>query len=110
MARRRFWTCRKCKTKHRGTTQLCVCGTRRPKKKTAKHTAGLEDYPYEWYVERFGEQCGICGNGPKTRHLNRHHSHWTGKPLGLLCHACNRKLWKDVTKGWLLAAAHYVDR
>ena len=106
--RRRTWTCRKCKTRHYGTTQVCACGTRRPKKKQAEHLAGLEQ-PYEWFVETFGERCGICGVPPKNRKLDRHHSHWTGKPLGLLCHACNRKLWKGVTKAWLRTAESFVD-
>jgi hypothetical protein len=67
--------------------------------------------PYEEWVERFGEACGICGRGPGARRLDRDHDHSRlDAPRGLLCHRCNRILQNWVTAEWLRAAAEYLDR
>lgn len=68
------------------------------------------DIPYEVWVARFGELCGICGAAPKPgKRLCRDHDHRTGAMRGLLCFQCNRKLGnKD--EAWLRAAADYLAR
>jgi len=69
------------------------------------------EVPYEQWVKRFGESCGICGRGPSpTRRLDRDHDHRTGEMRGLLCHLCNRNLPNHVDEAWLLRAATYVAR
>lgn len=104
------WTCQGCRTKHPRTRQKCDCGRRRPKRQKPKHLKALE-VPYEEYVERFGEQCGICGCEPsQTRRLDRDHDHKTGEPRGLLCHLCNRHLSNRVDAEWLDRAAEYLRR
>ena len=71
----------------------------------------LAELPYEWWVERYGELCGICGSGPsESRRLDRDHDHKTGQPRGLLCHTCNRRLWHGSSVEWLTAAAGYLER
>lgn len=66
--------------------------------------------PYEVWVEAYGEQCGICGAGRKSRNLDRDHDHRSGESRGLLCHKCNRALpnWMDAK--WLQAAVVYLAR
>jgi hypothetical protein len=105
------WTCRKCRLKWPRTRQKCSsCGARRPAKRRAKHLTAL-DQPYEEWIARFGEQCGICGREPTAvRRLDRDHDHATGEPRGLLCHRCNRALPSWLTADWLRAAADYLDR
>lgn len=106
----RYWTCRKCSTKHPRTRQLCPCGVRRPKPRRPKHVAALE-MPYEEWVARFGEKCGVCGrSATAVRRLDRDHDHTTGEPRGLLCHRCNRALPSWVTTDWLLQALAYLQR
>jgi hypothetical protein len=110
----RFWTCRKCgETNSRLYTNCPTpdCVGKRPKARKPAHKAALE-IPYEWYVEQFGERCGICGDPPKNgRRLCRDHSHRAPyKPRGLLCFLCNKNLpyWADVD--WCLNATRYLDR
>jgi len=90
------------------------CGLLRPaasKYTPPKHRAALE-LPYEWYVERFGERCGICGFVPQPggRKLDRDHEHvGEGRPRGLLCAICNKKLDDRVSPEWLRNAADYLE-
>jgi hypothetical protein len=120
----RFWTCRKCSTRNarkfskcRGTVlaggsrpQLIPCPGRRPKPRKKPHEAERDATTYESLVERYGEQCGICGAGPKTRRLHRDHDHSTGRVRGLLCFRCNAVLRGYMTADWLRSAAEYLDR
>jgi hypothetical protein len=112
----RVWTCRKCGYQNARKYAVCqalVCAERRgrrPKPRVPKHRAILSSLPYEQWVERYGERCGICGREPsETRRLDRDHDHKTGEPRGLLCHACNRRLWNGATVEWCLNAAKYLD-
>ena len=90
--------------------QKCPCGGKRPKRREPAHRAALKD-PYEMWVERFGEVCGICGRGPSSRRrLDRDHCHKSGLARGILCHACNRALTATVTREWMVAAISYLDR
>jgi hypothetical protein len=111
MARARTWTCPGCGAKWHGRKQLCdSCGRARPKRRVPKHQMVLET-PYEWWVEQFGERCGICARPPgPSRRLDRDHDHSNGKPRGLLCHRCNRALAAWVTADWLRKALLYVER
>jgi recombination endonuclease VII len=105
------WTCRKCGSQWTRRKQRCTCGRARPKKRGPAHRRAL-DYPYEWYVEQFGERCGICGWEPtpfNERRLDRDHDHDTGEPRGLLCWLCNKRLDKRADVDWLLNAANYLD-
>jgi hypothetical protein len=105
----RQWTCRKCRSIWPRTKQKCDCGQRRPERKTASQKA-LDHLPYEWWVERYGEVCGICGALPKNRRLDRDHDHRTGEPRGLLCWSCNRLLPNRVDAEWLRRASGYLAR
>lgn len=106
----RHWTCRKCRTRHPRTKQICPCGVRRPKTRKPKHAVAL-DLPYEEWIARFGDRCGICGReATPVRRLDRDHDHRTGEPRGLLCHRCNRALPSFVTVEWLEAALRYLRR
>jgi hypothetical protein len=65
----------------------------------------------EWYIERYGARCGICGS--TTRRLNRDHWHkgeHEGKPRGVLCWRCNVWLPDWVDEDWLRAALAYLER
>jgi len=106
-----MWTCRKCGSRWNGNKLRCGCGRARPKRKPS-HKDVLADMPYEDWVRRFGETCGICGASPTgNRRLDRDHDHSRlDAPRGLLCHRCNRALPNWVTAGWLIAAAHYLER
>lgn len=114
----RVWRCRtikagvRCDTLNLRTKVKCSrpgCTGRRPKTKRPTHMAAL-DTPYEVWVARFGECCGICGAAPKPdKRLARDHEHkGDGKARGLLCFQCNRKLGNK-TAAWLLAAAAYLE-
>lgn len=108
----RYWTCKGCGTRHTRTRQRCDCGRRRPKASRPKHRAAL-DVPYEEYVRRFGERCGICGAEPSaTRRLDRDHWHSgprAGEPRGLLCSTCNRFLPNFADAAWLRNALAYLE-
>lgn len=111
------WRCQrvkqgiKCSTLNLRTKQKCTaCGGPRPKRKQPAHRAVLVDLPYEWWVERFGERCGICGALPGTRRLHRDHDHGSGVARGILCFRCNTALPNRVDAAWLRAAADYLDR
>jgi hypothetical protein len=120
----RVWTCRKCSTRNerkfskcQGTVlaggrqpKLIPCPGRKPKARPPAHRVALQK-PYDWYVDRYGERCGICGfqRNVGDRRLDRDHDHKTGEPRGLLCHACNRRLWNGATVEWCLNAAKYLD-
>lgn len=113
----REWTCQRqtngvrCGRKNPSRYQVCrACGKRKPPRKAPAHRKVLDDYPYEWWVERFGEVCGICGRPPKNRRLDRDHCHVSGAARGLLCHACNRALPNYVTAEWLERALAYLQR
>lgn len=73
--------------------------------------ACLDEHSYEWFVKEFGERCGICGKGPSgKRRLDRDHEHRDdGKPRGLLCSRCNRRLG-DLDVKWLWRAIDYLNR
>lgn len=108
----RTWTCRKCKESAiPRRKQLCPeCGWKRPATKKPAHQLVLE-FPYEMWVEIYGEECGICGRPPgPTRNLDRDHDHRTGEPRGLLCHRCNRALPDWITDEWLKKAYEYLNR
>lgn len=68
--------------------------------------------PYEAFVEKYGERCGICGRGPsEKRRLDRDHDHrGAGRDRGLLCWYCNRLLPNRVDADWLRRAADYLER
>lgn len=105
-----YWTCRKCRTRHPRRKQVCPCGARRPKRRAPRHLVALE-LPYEEWVARFGNKCGICGTpASNVRRLDRDHDHVTGEPRGLLCHRCNRALPNWITTDWLLKAVRYLQR
>ena len=108
---KRVWTCRGCGTQWPRTKRKCVCGRSRPAPRRPKHQLVLET-PYDWWVQRYGETCGICGRPPgRKRRLDRDHDHRDGgRPRGLLCARCNRALPNWVTAEWLLAAAAYLQR
>lgn len=104
----RHWTCQKCGTTWARTKQKCTCGRSRPKPRKPEHQLVLE-HPYEWWLERFGDRCNICGQPQVGRRLNRDHDHVTGVARGLLCANCNRKLG-TLTGDWLELALAYVSR
>lgn len=114
----RTWRCRRvksgvaCGTLNLRVKQRCTsCGGPRPKARKPTHRAVLDAMPYEAWIERFGERCGICGAVPSAdRRLDRDHDHTTGAPRGLLCHLCNRTLGSRITADWLRAAAAYLER
>jgi hypothetical protein len=105
-----MWTCPHCRSRWNENKQRC-CGRKRPWRKPS-HKQVLKELPYEAWVEMFGETCGICGVGPsETRRLDRDHEHrGEGRPRGLLCHLCNRRLDTRATPEWLRAAADYLER
>lgn len=120
----RFWTCQrvsckvKCGHKNPAIKRNCLrCGKPRPARKRPAHRAVLAN-PYEWWVERFGNACNICGAPePDDRRLDRDHDHVTGIARGLLCPFCNRALdsrvtqsYSRITPAWLRAAADYLER
>ena len=114
----RTWKCRrvtdgvKCGATNARRFQLCRrCGKRRAARREPAHRAILNEMPYEQWVERFGETCGICGAGPlPNRRLDRDHDHVTGKPRGLLCRKDNRMLKRTLTSEWMTAALAYLRR
>ncbi len=112
--RTKTWTCpkRSCRTVNISPKRTCrVCGTAK-KTRRPKHLVALE-LPYETYIGiNGGEHCGVCRARRKEggRRLDRDHDHRTGKPRGLLCHRCNRKLDSVTTPEWLRAAAAYLER
>lgn len=112
------WTCRRrvnglpCATQNPNRKRKCVtCGGPKPAKRTPKHMAALE-LSYDYYVEiNGGERCAIClrRRSSAEKRLHRDHDHRTGRPRGLLCFPCNKRLAYDVTPEWLRAAADYLD-
>lgn len=123
MARAKGWTCGrqssgvKCGFFNAPRQRKCyVCGKPRPARKKPAHMAAL-DLPYDAYVElNGGEHCGICGRTRDQlpnpdRRLDRDHEHrGDGKPRGLLCRECNRRLKSYLTPLWLRLAAAYLER
>ena len=95
-------------------TKCRACGKRRPPTKKPAHRAILDEMPYEAWVERFGEVCGVCLNPPsESRRLDRDHWHsgpYAGEARGLACVRCNRALPSWVTADWLRRAADYLER
>lgn len=112
----RKWKCRKCGNTNWRRFTKCqyhdvtgrVCTGRKPAARVPAHRAALDELPYEWWVEEFGERCGICAREPGSRRLDRDHCHTTGSPRGLLCHRCNRALPSWMTADWLIKAARYL--
>jgi Recombination endonuclease VII len=112
-----MWTCRRqangilCRYENDNRKKKCgACGKPKPPRRRPRHLAALED-PYEQWVARYGETCGICGRGPSpTRRLDRDHDHATGMSRGLLCARCNRQLRTWVTVDWLRRALRYLER
>ena len=109
----RLWTCPKCKVKNERRFTKCRaegCTGRKRKVSRPAHLSALDE-PYEVWVERYGEQCGICGAKPAPKKkLQRDHDHETGEPRGLLCFRCNRFLTRWMTIPWLEAAIRYLRR
>lgn len=74
------------------------------------------DVSYEDYIIlNGGEHCAICGKTRAqmpnpARRLDRDHDHRTGRPRGLLCRDCNRKLAHRYTEAWMWAAIAYLRR
>lgn len=79
--------------------------------------------PVTWYAETLEAQggvCGICGNPPMgSRFLVVDHDHnccpgkvggCGGCVRGLLCNACNVRLYALENKAWYLAAEAYLKR
>ena len=115
----RSWTCPRCKAQWPRTIEKCrsesaelgPCSGRRPRPKRPKHQIALDLFPYEVWVQAFGERCGVCGRPPgPNRRLDRDHDHRTGEPRGLLCHRCNRALPNWMTADWLRNALAYLTR
>ena len=114
----RTWKCqrvtngRKCAHVNTARARKCRwCGKPKPARRQPAHRAILNEMPYEAWVERFGETCGICGAGPlPNRRLDRDHDHRTGKPRGLLCRKDNRMLKRTLTSEWMTAALAYLRR
>lgn len=112
-----MWTCQRqnggqrCGHVNENRHQVCrACAKRKPARRRPAHLKALE-LPYEDWVARFGEECGICGRGPsENRRLDRDHDHKTGEPRALLCWSCNKKLDDRVTPDWLRRAADYLER
>ena len=111
------WTCQhqtggvKCRAVNPKRKHICEsCGKRRPKSSRAAHLSVL-DLPYEWWVEQFGEQCGICGAKPKPgERLYKEHEHvGDGIARGLACFQCNRKLGNKKL-AWMRMATAYLER
>lgn len=67
---------------------------------------------YADLVERFGEQCMICGFVPnEKRRLNVDHCHRTKQLRGLLCYRCNYGLhWFRDDSELLHNAGKYMSR
>jgi hypothetical protein len=109
----RYWRCTVCRQLNLATKKTCTaCGKPRPARRKPKHLVALEA-PYEYYIEiTGGERCAIClkERSRDKRRLHRDHDHRTGRPRGLLCWPCNRRLTYDVTPEWLRAAADYLDK
>lgn len=124
----RTWKCRKCGEQNPRRFTRCPallvsgdpdhgvyvrCPGRKPPKRTPAHMQALNELPYEWWVQEFGERCGICGREPSAkRRLDRDHWHngtAAGEPRGLLCHRCNRALPSWMTADWLTRAARYLE-
>ena len=51
-----------------------------------------EDEDYKKRLKEQNGNCAICHRLPKKVRLSRDHNHTTGKPRGLLCMICNRKI------------------
>lgn len=79
-----------------------------PKRADRRDLAPMSDESYTALLAAQGGGCAICGAKPKTRKLHRDHDHKTKALRGLLCHRCNRVLWKGVTKEWLRSAYLYL--
>jgi hypothetical protein len=103
-----------CGTVNKARRQLCRgCGKRKWKRKTSKdkHMAVLQTVTYEQCVAIYGERCGICAAGPKTKALQRDHEHkGDGALRGLLCFRCNAALRDYMTLDWLRNAVAYLER
>ena len=66
---------------------------------------------YPALVEKYGEECMICGREPSERRLNVDHDHSTKKIRGLLCYFCNYGLsWFKDDPDRLRAAANYLEQ
>jgi len=70
------------------------------------------DQPYEWWVEEFGEICGVCGVAPKPgKRLYRAHDHTRGgHARGLLCFRDNTAIRVYMTLSWMKKAVAYLER
>lgn len=81
------------------------------RRKWLKHY-GLTVEQYEAMVQRQGNCCAICGNGPTIgKTLCVDHDHRTGKVRGLLCNTCNVGMGalKDDPELVWLAFAYLVE-
>lgn len=111
------WTCQritsgeKCGSVNENRKRNCWnCGKPRAKRKPPEHRAVLA-MPYEYWADRFGDRCNICGTAPSSRRrLDRDHDHATGEMRGLLCHKCNRGLDWFPTVDVLKSAVAYLER
>lgn len=116
MSKARVWTCQRstsgvvCKHVNPKRRMICEsCGKRRPATKKPAHMSAL-DQPYEWWVEQFGELCGVCGAAPKPgKRLCRDHEHvGDGFARGLACFQCNRMLGNKKLS-WMKKAVAYLE-
>lgn len=104
----------KCATRNANRLRNCArCGKPRQRRETSKtrHMAVLRDLPYEWWIQRFGAVCGVCGRpASPTRRLDRDHDHATGEPRGVLCHLHNRMLGNTINLATAQAIVAYLER
>lgn len=115
------WTCKrvrdkaKCGHRNPALKRRCwKCGAPRPPKRQARHMAVLRGLNFDDFVQvNGGEHCGVCGKTAKVDgsalKLYRDHEHKNlGRPRGLLCFNCNKRLDYLVTAEWCDAAAAYL--
>lgn len=85
--------------------------TNRPavERKRLKYSYGITPEQYHAMQAQQAGKCAICGNAPKSLHID--HCHTSGHVRGLLCGSCNRALGllKDCPDNFLRAIA-YLNR
>lgn len=123
---RRYWTCRKCGTRHERTTQVCraaiadgeECSGRRPKPRVPKHARTLQDDSYQSYLQVASdihgvtdESCCVCGKPRhELMHHHRDHDHVSGQPRGVVCFQCNQLMPRLLTPERARLILSYLER